>query len=208
MKTKSLTLSLLVCALIGGIGAAPAMAQNANTPNIDRVQEEIRARIQQGVASGHITQQEAQTLYQREREIQFRELRMKADGSASPQERQALRQDLDAMRAEVERKMTNPRVAGAPDRTPGIDRHEGRIRARIDQGIASGHITRGEARRLYRRDDDIQRMEARFKSDGVVSQGERRQLRRELETLQNDVERLMANDRTRGDGRRDNDRRS
>jgi hypothetical protein len=202
MKTKTITLSLVASAMFATIGIAPAMAQNTNTPGIDRAQDEIHARIQQGIASGHITQQEAQTLYQREREIQMREMRMKRDGDASPQERQLIRQDLEAMRAEVDRKLSNPRVVGGGSvNTPGIDYRTDQIHARIEQGIDSGHITRGEARRLFQRERDIERREARFKSDGVVTRSERRQLQDQVALLRNDVERMMSNDRVRGDDR-------
>ncbi|MES2535238.1 MAG: hypothetical protein V4632_05125 [Pseudomonadota bacterium] len=203
MKTKSIALSFVASALFAGIGIAPAIAQHTNTPGIDRAQDNIHARIQQGIASGHITQQEAQVLYQREREIQMREMRIKRDGSATPQERQQLRQDLEDMRAEVERKMSNPRVAGGQGtNTPGIDNRADQIHARIEQGIDSGHITRGEARRLFQREREIERRERRFKSDGVVTRDERRQLRDQLTLLQDDVERMMANDRVRGDNYR------
>jgi hypothetical protein len=203
MKTKSIALSFVASALFAGIGIAPAIAQNANTPGIDRAQDNIHARIQQGIASGHITQQEAQVLYQREREIQMRESRIKRDGSATPQERQQLRQDLEDMRAEVERKISNPRVAAAQAaNTPGIDNRAERIHARIEQGVDSGHITRGEARRLFQRERDIERRETRFKSDGVVTRDERRQLQNQLAVLNKDVERMMANDHVRGNNRR------
>lgn len=196
MKSKLITGSLLASALFAGIGMSPVMAQSTNTPGIDRSQQEISARIQQGLASGHITPSEAQSLYRREREIQFRENRFKSDGSASPQERQQLRQDLDGLRDEVERIIANPRVvAQQPDNTPGIDNREFRIRDRIEEGVHSGRITEGEARRLHRREREIERHEARFKSDGVVTWQERRQLRDELTSLRDDVERMMRNDR-------------
>lgn len=195
MKLKSLSLSLVAATLLAGLGTAPAIAENTNTPGIDRTQQEIRARIQQGVASGHITQQEEQELYQQERSIQFREMRFKTDGNATPQEREQIRRELDAMRADVERKLANNRVSARQDSTPGIDQREERIGARIDQGIASGQITRAEARRLHQRERDIQRLESRFKSDGTVTQVERKKLRQSLHALNEDVNRLLHNER-------------
>jgi predicted nucleic acid-binding Zn-ribbon protein len=196
MKSKLIAGSLLASALFAGVGMSPVMAQSTNTPGIDRAQQEIGARIQQGLASGHITPSEAQSLYRREREIQFRESRFKSDGSASPQERQQLRQDLDALRDEVERNIANPRVdAQQPDNTPGIDNREFRIRDRIEEGVRSGRITEREASRLHRREREIERHEARFKSDGTVTREERRELRDELTALRDDVERMMRNDR-------------
>jgi hypothetical protein len=197
MKTTSIAASLLASALFTCFGIAPAMAQGTNTPAIDRAQQDIGARIQQGMRSGLITPSEAQDLLRRQREIQIRESRVKSDGAATPRERQQLRQDLDALNAEVERKMSNSRVAAqGGDRTPGIDDSQADIREMIGQGVRSGRISRGEARRLENRERNIARNEARFKADGVVTQQERRQLRSELALLREDVERMM-----RGGGR-------
>src|SRR6476661_5628366 len=112
MKSKSITLPLIAAAMFACAGIAPAMAQHINTPGIDNAQQDIHGRIEQGIASGRITRNEAQGLFQRERDIQIREMRMKSDGHASPQERRELRQDLDSLRAEVEAKIANGRYAG------------------------------------------------------------------------------------------------
>lgn len=205
MKSKFLTASLLASALFAGLGMSPAMAQGTNTPRIDQAQQAISARIQQGMASGHITPSEAQALYRRDREISIRENQYKADGRATPQERQQLRAELDSLNADVERMMANrefvrPRGnAGNADNTPGIDNREYQIGRRIDEGVRSGHITEREARRLHRREREIARKEAYFKSDGVATQQERRQLRNELTALRDEVERMMQNNR-RGRG--------
>jgi hypothetical protein len=196
MNTKSITLSLIASTMFAYVGIAPAMAQNTNTPGIDLAQQQIRVRIQQGITSGQITQQEAQILYQREREIQFREIRMKRDGAATPQERRQLQQDLDDMRAEVETKLANRQVvAGQSSLTPGIDKALQLIRSRIGHGIQSGHITRQEADKLFARERTLHRHEAAFKSDGYMRKAERQQLREEVAMLNNDVERMMSNNR-------------
>lgn len=199
MKSKLLIRSLMASALFAGAGVvAPVMAQNTYTQNtytpmIDRAQQEIDARIEQGVESGRITRDEAQRLYRREREIGDRESRYKADGYASAAERQQLRQDLDALRADVERAIVNPRVAQPDERTPGIDRREAALRERIDEGVRDGRIGEREARRLYRMERRIERNEQRAKADGVVTWQERRQLRRELADLNEDLERALNN---------------
>jgi hypothetical protein len=195
MKSKFFTASLLVSALFVGLGLSPAMAQGTSTPAIDSAQQAISARIQQGMASGQITPSEARELYRRDREIDIRESRFKADGRATPQERQQLRADLDGLNAEVERMMANRDVVGQPGNTNGIDNREFNISQRIDEGVRSGRITQREADRLHSRERDIARHEASFKRDGVVTQQERRQLRNELTRLRGDVERMIRNDR-------------
>lgn len=195
MKSKLFTASLLASAMFVGLGIAPAMAQNTNTPAVDRAQQAISVRIQQGLASGQITPSEARVLYQRDREIEMRENRFKANGNATPQERQQLRADLDGLGAEVERMIGNRDVVGQPGSTPGVDNRQGNISQRIDEGVRSGRITQREARRLLSRERDIARMETRFKRDGVVTPQERRQLRSELTRLSDEVERMMRNER-------------
>jgi len=194
MKSKFLTTSLLASALI--VGSGLALAQGTNTPGIDRAKEAVSARIQQGMASGHITPSEARELYRRDRDIEIRESRFKSDGSATQQERQQLRADLDGLADEVERKMANRDVvqnAGNAN-TYGIDNRQFNIGERIDEGVRSGQITQREARRLQSRERVIASHEANYKRDGVVTQQERRQLRRELTQLSNVVDRMMRND--------------
>lgn len=198
MKSKFLTASLLASALFAGLGMTPAMAQGTNTPRIDQAQQAISARIQQGLASGYITPSEAQVLYRRDREIQMRENQYKAYGNIHPQQRQQLRDDLSALGADVERMMSNRDVVRPPGnatQTPGIDNQDAQISQRIDEGFRSGRITQREARKLQSRQREIARHEAYFKSDGIVTQQERRQLRSELAALRDDVERMMRNNR-------------
>ena len=194
MRSKFLAISLLMSALFTG----PAMAQGTYTPRIDQAQQSIGARIQAGLASGHITPSEAQMLIRRERDIQLRENQYKANGSATHQERQQLRAELNALNADVERMMVNRDVLRPPGNagnTPGIDNREYQISQRIDEGVRLGLITQREARRLQSREREIARHEVFFKSDGVVTRQERRQLRDELDDLRNEVERWLNDDR-------------
>lgn len=207
LKSKLFTASLLASALFAGLGFAPVMAQNTYTPGIDQAHQTISARIQQGIATGNITQPEAQALYQRGREIEMRENRFKADGNASQQERQQLRFDLEGLNSEVERLMANRDVVRPPaaggvaanvDNTPAIDKLQDEIGDRIDEGVRTRRISQRDARRFHRREREIERQEDGFKSDGVLTQQERQQLRNELSTLRDDVERMVRNGRVRG----------
>lgn len=202
MKLKLITSSILASAMLAGMGISPVMAQETNTPVIDQQQQEISARIQQGVASGRITPPEAQALHQREREIRVREYRFKSDGSVGPQERQQLRQDIEALRAEVERTIANPRVVVQPvvqpsDNTPVIDQNQQDIRSRIRDGAQSGRLTQRQARNLMQKARGIERLEARYKADGVVTRQERRNLRNKLAALSNEIERTMQRNERR-----------
>jgi hypothetical protein len=221
MNLKFLPASLLATALFAALGMAPVMAQYGGgayqqgsgqaqqggtyTPGVDRAQQAIGARIQQGLASGQITPPEAQALYQREREIIARENRFKADGHLSHQERQQLRADLDGLNVEVDRMLSNRDRMRRADSTPGIDRRELRTSQRIDEGVRLGRISEHEAHQLRGREREIERREAYFKSDGVATAQERLQLRDELAALNDDIDRMMRNGRQerRDDYRRD-----
>ena len=197
--------ALLTCALFTGLGASSAMAQQGTyTPGIDRAQQAISSRIQQGLVSGQITPSEAQLLLRRENEIQMRENRYKANGNATPQERQHLRAELDALNAEVDRMMSNRDAARQQDAagsTPGIDHRQFRISQRIEEGIRSGRISEREVRKLRRQEREIERHEAYFRSDGVVTVQEQRELHHELMALRDEVERMMRNGHHDGRGR-------
>lgn len=201
MTSKLLAASLLAAAVLAAGGMGPAMAQTS-TPRIDQAQQAIGTRIQQGMASGHITPSEAQMLIRRDRDIQMREAQYKSNGNATPQERQQLRNDLGALNADVERMMANHNVVRPPAsaaNTPGIDNREYQVGRRIDEGVRSGRINQREAHRLHSREREIARHESFFKSDGVVTRQERRQLNNEIDALRSDVERLVNDDR-RGRG--------
>lgn len=194
MKTKILTASLIASALFAGLAATPAMAQNTNTPNIDQSQAQISARIQQGLQSGRITPYEAQMLYRRDQDIQSREALYKSDGRATPAERQQLRADVAALSAEVERAINNSSVVVVPqpgNNLGGIDSREFNLRARIEEGVRTGRLSQREGDRFMAREEQIERREAAFRSDGVVTQQERRQLRQQLNVLRDQVERRI-----------------
>lgn len=71
---------------------------------------------------------------------------------------------------------TLPALAQA--NTPGIDKRQANQERRIDQGIASGELTKREAARLERGQDRIDNMENAAKADGVVTRHERRRIHR------------------------------
>ena len=206
MKTKFLTASMIAAAMAAGFAAAPAMAQPGpytvyapgvrpvQTPGIDNAQQAISDRIQQGLQSGRITPSEARALYRRDRDIQNREAAYKSDGRVTLQERQQLRTDMANLSAEVERAIANNRnvpVVQQGGRLGAIDSQEFAIGQRIDEGVRSHRLSLQEAGRLQAREQAIERREAAYRSDGVVTQQERRQLRAELTALRDEVERLI-----------------
>ena len=86
-------------------------------------------------------------------------------------------------------------VAGADPVMPRADRREVRQDQRIEQGVKSGALTRGEARRLGRGQARVDRLEARDKRDGVVTMHERRQMNRMQNHQSRRIHRLKHNAR-------------
>jgi cell division protein FtsB len=207
MKSKPLTASLLAIAAAAGLAAAPAMAQpgpaypphgvyapaTVQTPGIDNAQQAVSDRIRQGLQSGRITPSEARLLYRRDSDIQNREAAYKSDGRVTPQERQQLRNDMAQLSAEVERAIANNRTVAVaqPDRLGAIDSQQFNISRRIDEGVRSHRLSRQEAGRLQAREQAIERQEAAYRSDGVVTPQERNNLRAQLTALRDEVERLI-----------------
>lgn len=64
-------------------------------------------------------------------------------------------------------------------RDPGINQRQHVQRDRIQQGVRSGELTRHETRQLAQGQRDIRQLERAYKSDGVLSGVERRDLHHE-----------------------------
>ena len=68
-------------------------------------------------------------------------------------------------------------AASAPGaNTPRIDQRQANQEKRIDQGIASGALTKRETRRLERQQTVINKGEDKAKADGTVTAQERKRL--------------------------------
>ena len=79
--------------------------------------------------------------------------------------------------------------------TPVIHRRHVRQEARIHQGVRSGELTKGEARRLLTGERHIDRMTARAKADGKVTRGERARILRAQNHESRRIYRLKHNRR-------------
>jgi hypothetical protein len=82
--------------------------------------------------------------------------------------------------------------------TPRVDQRQGNQEKRIDQGVASGQLTRRETRRLEREQNAINRAENRAKADGVVTMQERRQLQHAQNHASRDIARQKHDRQRRG----------
>jgi hypothetical protein len=81
--------------------------------------------------------------------------------------------------------------------TPRLDRREVHQGNRIYNGVASGQLTRPEARRLAEGQVHLRRAEARAKSDGVVTGRERTHLQHEANQQSRRIYRQKHDSQTR-----------
>jgi uncharacterized membrane protein YebE (DUF533 family) len=71
--------------------------------------------------------------------------------------------------------------------TPGIDKRQANQERRIDQGVASGQLTKRETRKLEREQTAINRAEDKAKSDGVVTAKERHRIQHAQNQASRDI---------------------
>lgn len=65
-------------------------------------------------------------------------------------------------------------------RDPGVNARQHHQRDRIQQGVKSGELTRNEAQELRTERRDIRQTEQEYRSDGVLTKAERKDLHQEL----------------------------
>lgn len=104
MKTRP-SLAALLCgtALIAltGLAQAQASAPGAATPGIDKRQARQEQRIDQGTASGSLTQHETNKLERQQAHIDHVEDKAKADGSVTKKERAHMHNMQDRASARI-----------------------------------------------------------------------------------------------------------
>lgn len=61
--------------------------------------------------------------------------------------------------------------------TPGVDKRQAEQQKRIDQGVKSGELNKGEAKRLEKGQERVQKMEDKAKADGNVTDKEKAKIK-------------------------------
>ena len=78
-------------------------------------------------------------------------------------------------------------IAAKAQSTPGVDQRQQNQRARVNQGVVSGEVTRGEAAKLKSEQRRIKRTERRAKADGKVTRKERANIHRKQNKASRDI---------------------
>lgn len=79
--------------------------------------------------------------------------------------------------------------AQATPATPNVDKRQANQERRIQQGVKSGELTPREAAKLEKGQAKVRRMEAKAKSDGVVTAQERKRITQEQNKQSRRIER-------------------
>lgn len=88
-------------------------------------------------------------------------------------------------------------VDSLAQRTPHGRRRMERQKNRIERGVKSGSLTRGETRRLANQRKEIKSSVKTAKSDGKLTLRERRNLRGQMNRSSRSIYRMKRNNRTR-----------
>lgn len=171
-------LTALACLAIAGTSLAASADRG---PGINARQHKQQHRIQQGVRSGELTPREATRVRTEQRAIRAEERRYRADGTLTPGERTDLHHDLNRASGDIYRQKhdAHDRPAVAV-RDPGVNRRQHVQRDRIGQGVRAGELTKDEVRGLGQEQRSIRQEERAYKSDGVVTRDERKDLHQDL----------------------------
>ena len=82
-------------------------------------------------------------------------------------------------------------------KTPKIHERQKHQHNRIKEGVKSGELTKGEARKLHSEEKTINAEKQMAKEDGKVTPAERAKLRKDQNKASKDIYRLKHNDKTK-----------
>ncbi|MGD9968272.1 MAG: hypothetical protein AB7T59_17260 [Hyphomonadaceae bacterium] len=174
--------------------AAPAAAQSWQS--INERQARLEYRIDMGIRNGSLTRREAARLRDEFYDLVRLERRYRASYGLSYAERRDLDMRFDRLSEQIRYSRHDDDYRYDRGWQP-INQRQRMLENRIDMGIRTGRLTRGEAYDLRAEFNDIARLEARYRSNGL-SRGERADLDRRFDRLNAHLEASLDWDRRRG----------
>ncbi len=176
-----MTLTLIACTTLSAVAAHADTQRGTRDPRINARQQVQRERIQQGVRSGELTRREAVRAREDQRDIRQLERAYKSDGELTRGERRDLTHEQNQASREIYREKHDAQDrAPAAVRDPVINQRQANQAGRVAQGVKSGELTRPEAQELRGERRDIRQLERDYKSDGVLTGEERRDIKQQL----------------------------
>lgn len=180
---KTTTLTLLTGLMFAAAAMSPSADADTRDPRVNARQHNQQDRIQAGVRSGELTRHETRALAGEQRDVRQLERAYKSDGTLTGAERLDLRHEQNQASREIyqQKHDAQDRPASPPAvRDPVVNQRQANQTARIVQGVQSGELTRDESQELRTERREIRELEQGYKSDGTLSQDERRDLQQQL----------------------------
>jgi len=149
-------------------------------------------RIKSGVKDHSLTPREARRLGREQMRIDRERKKMEADGKLGPVERKR----LDKMEDQASRHIFKERhdKEGQMGPTlhwkvwdPGVNQRQSFQRYRVGRGIESGSLTRDEVKEIAQAERALGKLEHEYKSDGVLTVEERKDLHEQLDELSQQI---------------------
>jgi hypothetical protein len=157
--------------------------------DFDMRQSFVLKRIDDASASGRLDSAEATDLRADYSRLEQLEASYRADGRLSSTELNVLQQGLEAITAELKEKASSIAV-----QYPEIDSKQTELKAKIDQGVASGRIKRFDGQKLSASLTWIASVEAAFRqSGGNLDKAEADRILADLNRLSAKIDRSASN---------------
>ena len=172
-------MKLKLTAIAAALFCGSAFAQTGTVQRDVNQQE----RIEQGLKSGQLTTREAARLEGEEAKVERDQARALRDGTLSPAEKARLAREQNKVSRDIYREKHDAQT-GDP-KSPSSQRMQADVQRdvnqqrRIEQGVASGELTKREAARLERGQARDNAAQARAGADGKVGPNEQRRLQRQ-----------------------------
>ena len=149
-------------------------------------------RIKSGVRDGSLTPREAKRLGREQAHIAKERKKAAADGKVTPREKAKLQHDQNKARRHIAKERHGAQGEMGPKPKwktwdPGVNRRQHRQTHRIAQGIRSGSLTKDEVHTLVQGERQLAKLEREYKSDGVLTVAERKDLHHELNELSKQI---------------------
>jgi hypothetical protein len=177
-------IGLAVAALAASAMSCHAMAQAVQPVAASAIERNVRQdkRIEQGLKSGELSTAEAGRLQRQQAQVERAEAKALKDGKITAAEKQQITQRQNEASATIHEAKHNE-VKGDPASASSLRMQKEVARdanqqARIQQGLASGELTKTEAARMERQQARTSTRQAHAASDGKVSAAEHHRINR------------------------------
>jgi hypothetical protein len=166
-----------------GLSGVLSVANFSNVmAGVNQRERHQQRRIYQGARTGQLNRAEFRRLENEETRVQRHELKARADGEFTPQERARINRELNRVSRDIYRQKHDQNTPGV-----GLERREANQEKRIYQGVQSGELTPKEYLRLQKEEERVDRHETKALADGDLSFAEKARLDRELNRVSRDI---------------------